>query len=106
MVDMVFDFQLPDPIHVEVLGNSGMLAFDIIGPIDAFLGFEDAAGLVPVSFQNMKQAVPGGEGPYNYSFDDVTSAGPRDFRIPEPSTSMLLLLGLGAALSYRRRTPR
>lgn len=103
VLDMVFDFALPDIIHVEVLGNSGLLAFDVVGPNAQFLGFADPLGLLSVSFQH--DLAQGGN-KYNYSFDDVTTARTRANQIPEPSSLSLMLLALGAALAVQRRRQR
>jgi hypothetical protein len=98
LVDMVFDFQLTDPIHIEVVGQSGTLALDVVGPMDQFLGFSDALGLISVSFQNQATGNKA-----NYSFDNVTTAGPRRVdEVPEPASLALVFAALAAAVAARR----
>ena len=97
-VDMVFDFQLTDPIHIEVVGQSGTLALDVVGPMNQFLGFSDSLGLISVSFEN--KAIGNKS---NYSFDNVTTAGPRRVEeLPEPASLGLVLAALAAAVAVQR----
>jgi hypothetical protein len=98
LVDMVFDFQLTDPIHIEVVGQSGTLALDVVGPMDQFLGFSDSLGLISVSFENQATGNKS-----NYSFDNVTTAGPRRVNeVPEPASLGLVFAALVAAVAVRR----
>ena len=98
LVDMVFDFQLTDPIHIEVVGQSGTLALDVLGPIDQFVGFSDSLGLISVSFENRATGNKS-----NYSFDNVSTAGPRRMaELPEPASMGLVLAALVAAVAVRR----
>lgn len=102
IVDTVFEFELTTLIHVEALGNSGLLAFDIGWPNLQFIGFSDPSGLISVSFQQIN--VQGNDN-YNYSFDDVTTASLREHnRVPEPSSILLVMLALFAAMVVRQRT--
>jgi len=101
-VDMVFNFAIDDRIHISVVGNSGALDFDVIGPQNQFFGFYDAAGLISVSFQNT--TFPLNANVLNYSFDDVTTAAPQPMRVPEPST--LALLGIAVLAAGFRKSGR
>ncbi len=98
LVDMVFSFPINDVIHIEAVGNGGTLAFDVLGPQNVFFGFTDPLGMVSVSFQNLGG---GGSGFFNYSFDDVVTANPR--QVPEPSSLVLLLTACAAAAMTRRK---
>ena len=102
MVDMVFTFPIDNTIHIEALGNGGVLALDVVGPQEVFFGFNDPLGLISVSFQNL--GGPSG-GFSNYSFDDVVTARPRV--VPEPSTLALIVAACGAVgiARSRRRGP-
>jgi hypothetical protein len=103
IVDTVFEFELTTLIHVEALGNSGLLSFDIGWPNLLFMGFSDPTGLISVSFQQIN--VPSNDN-YNYSFDDVTTSRLREplNNVPEPGSMALVLLALGVATWARRQT--
>ena len=72
-------FAPTDTFDVTVVGGSGTLLLEDVAAPD-FFGFQDPMGLTSVTFQNLIGS--------NYSLDDVTTA------IPEPSTALLLGLGL------------
>jgi hypothetical protein len=80
-----------DLFDMTVVGVSGTLTLNLFdfGGDREFVGFRDDQGLVSVSFAN-RGAAPLFQGATNYSFDNVSVV------VPEPSTSALLALGIGA----------
>lgn len=84
-------FTSTDTFDVTVVGGSGTLVLSEVVPGD-FFGFMDPAGLTSVAFANT--------GGSNYTLDDVTTA------VPEPSTAVLLLLGLALLPARSHRAVR
>ncbi len=88
-----------DEFSVTVVGVSGTTVFTGSGAAD-FWSFNDAAGLLSVSFRNLGNL--GGTG--NYSFDNVTTAAAG--AVPEPASWALVGLALAAMGSTRRMAGR
>ena len=83
-------FASADIFDITVVGGSGTLVLDDVAASE-FFGFKDSMGLTSVGFENVSI-----EGKSNYVFDDVTTA------IPEPSTALLVGLGLVCVAGRRR----
>jgi hypothetical protein len=83
-----------DIFDITVVGGSGTLVLDDVAPSD-FFGFEDPLGLTSVTFENVSIG-----GQSNYVFDDVTTA------VPEPSSALLVGLGLVWVAGRRRGVAR
>jgi hypothetical protein len=90
-----------DPFEVIVTGGSGVSTFNETGRL--FFGFHDPLGLTSVFFENLGQYLGPelGIGFGNFSFDDVTTAQ-KPSSVPEPPTSVLLMIGLLGLLVTRR----
>ena len=67
-------FTPTDIFDITVVGGSGTLFLDDVGP-SSFFGFQDPMGLTSVAFENQNLS--------NYTFDNVTTA------VPEPSSALL-----------------